>query len=160
MGWLVIQGLSGTSQTRPGPLDTGGSGHGDFAGYHQRFGHSPEAIKTCTCGQVVRRGHLDVCPIATWGNPDATWLDARAFYKTLNLYLSRVNELRQYGEILDPLTLEPLPISLIFPLGSPRLQSQQTKRHKNRSRSLFHKFSPIEFPLLLLIAKNVSPLFL
>ena len=110
MGWLVIQGLSGTSQTRPGPLDTGGSGHGDFAGYHQRFGHSPEAIKTCTCGQVVRRGHLDVCPIATWGNPDATRLDARAFYKTFNLYLSRVNELRQYGEILDPLTLEPLPI--------------------------------------------------
>ena len=24
MGWLVIQGLSGTPQTRPGPLDTGG----------------------------------------------------------------------------------------------------------------------------------------
>ena len=44
------------------------SGHGDFSEYHQRFGHPPEAIKTCMCGQVVRRGHLGVCPIVTRGN--------------------------------------------------------------------------------------------
>ena len=64
------------------------------------------------CGQVVRRGHLGVCPMATWGNPDATRLNTRAFHKTFYLYLSRVNELRQYGKILDPLTLKPVPIPL------------------------------------------------
>jgi len=70
------------------------SGHGDFAEYHQLFGHPPEAIKTCTWDQVVRRGHLGVCPIATWGNPDAIRLNARAFHKTFNPYLRRFNELR------------------------------------------------------------------
>jgi hypothetical protein len=36
------------------------SGHGDFPEYHQRFAYPPEAIKTCMCSQVVRRGHLGV----------------------------------------------------------------------------------------------------
>jgi len=77
------------------------SDHGDFAEYHRRFGHPPEAIKTCMCSQVVRRGHLGMCPIATWGNPDAARLDARVFHKTFNLYLRCGNELRQY---VRPLT--------------------------------------------------------
>ena len=67
-----------------------------------------EAVKTCACGQVVGRRHLGECLIATWDNSDAAWLDTRAFGKTFILYLRRVNGLHQYGEIPDPLTLEPL----------------------------------------------------
>jgi hypothetical protein len=56
-----------------------------------------------------------MCPIASRGNPDAARLDAGAFYKTFNLYLRRVNEFRQYGEIHDPLTLELMPIYPVPP---------------------------------------------
>jgi hypothetical protein len=39
--------------------------------YHQRFGHPLEAVKTCACGQMVRRRHLRECPIAACDNPRA-----------------------------------------------------------------------------------------
>jgi len=111
---------------------------------------------------VVRRGHLGVCPIATWGNPDATRLDARASHKTFNLYLSRVNELRQYGDILDPLTLEPLPIPLNHRpcLPSPAVRADEEEASEPVEIIVPQALPNGESPLLLLIAKSISPLFL
>jgi hypothetical protein len=49
----------------------------------------------------------------------------RAFYKAFNLYLRRVKEFRQYGEILDPLTLEPIPIHPVSPrFSSPAARAE------------------------------------
>jgi hypothetical protein len=49
------------------------------------------------------------------------------FIKPFNLYLNRVNELRQYGEILDSSALEPLPIPLnLLPrLPSPTVRADE-----------------------------------
>jgi hypothetical protein len=59
-----------------------------------------------------------MCPIASWGNSDAARLDARAFYKTFNLYLRRVNEFRQLW-------------------GDPGPADTRTNSHPSSSASLF-----------------------
>lgn len=47
------------------------SGHGDFADYHDRFGHTAPR-KLCRCGKVRMQGHFIQCPIAKPFLPD--WL--------------------------------------------------------------------------------------
>jgi len=46
------------------------TGHGDFAGYHQRFGHDNAAIRCGKCSAVTAPEHIVHCPnsVAKWKN--------------------------------------------------------------------------------------------
>lgn len=44
------------------------SGHGDFAAYHERFNH-PEALLTCSCGQLKAPQHFLHCPLGKQAAP-------------------------------------------------------------------------------------------
>jgi len=90
-----------------------------------------------------------MCPIASWGNPDAARLDAHASYKTFNLYLRRVYDFRHHGEILDPLTLEPIPIHPV----PPRFSSPAAREDVDEEVDPLEIVLPQAFP-------NASLLFL
>ena len=75
---------------------------------------------------------------------------------------NNINEFRQYGEILDPLTLEPIPIHPV----SPRFSSPAAREDVDEEVDLFEIVFPQAFPngwLLLLslyFVKNTAFTFL
>ena len=119
--------LSGAPSTHSKPMDTGHSSHGNFAGYHQRSGHPPEAAKICACGQVVRRRHLGESPNCHLGQSRCSRLDSRAFDTSFTLYSRCANQLRRWRDprSADTRTTSLLDLRHVSTLL--HLQQEQTK---------------------------------
>jgi len=106
----------------------GVTGHGDFVEYYQRFGNPPEANKTCVCGQVVRRGRLDMCVSFCYlGQSRCSLARCSSFLQNLQSILKTCQRASPICEALDPSALEPLPIPINL---IPRLPSPAVKADK------------------------------
>lgn len=61
------------------------SGHGDFVGYHERFGHDTTPI--CKCGEPRAQGHFAECRMVEPFLPEVPEKDLREGYNSLTYLL-------------------------------------------------------------------------
>ena len=105
------------------------------------FNHPPSAIKTCSCGETVSRGHFLQCSLSSFDDPLADRLDPRTFWHSYQLLENRKSQLEPSGSARGHQTGQAIPPQRA-PYSPLRMTSQSRSMHTpNNGESDSERFS-------------------